>query len=62
MEMATIASGAATAWLVNKAAQSVGVDLTKVAKNVANDVVDTVGAVLSLPANVNIGRIINTIA
>lgn len=62
MEMATIASGAATAWLANKAAQSVGVDLTKVAKTVANDVVDAAGAVLNLPANINIGRIINTIA
>ena len=62
MEMATIASGAATAWLANKAAQSVGVDLGKVAKTVANDAVDVAGAVLSLPANINIGRIINTIA
>lgn len=62
MEMATIASGAATAWLANKAAQSVGVDLAKVAKTVVNDAVDAAGAVLSLPANINIGRIINTIA
>ncbi|MBO9535317.1 hypothetical protein [Herbaspirillum sp.] len=62
MEMATIASGAATAWLANKAAQSVGVDLTKVAKRVADDAIDAAGTVLRLPANINIGRIINTIA
>ncbi|NUU01749.1 hypothetical protein [Herbaspirillum robiniae] len=62
MEMATIASGVATAWLANKAAESVGIDLTKVAKEAADDVIGAVAAVGRLPSNINIGRIINTIA
>lgn len=62
MELATIAAGAATAWLADKAAQSVGVDLTKVAKKAADEVIDTAAAIARLPANTSIGRIINTFA
>ncbi|MBP0599473.1 hypothetical protein J8I26_15250 [Herbaspirillum sp. LeCh32-8] len=62
MEMATIASGVAVAWLADKAAQSVGIDLGKVAKEAVDDVVGVASVVSRLPTNVNIGRIINTIA
>lgn len=61
MELATLASGAATAWLADKAAQSVGIDLGKVAKTVVDDVIGAATTVARLPANINIGRIINTI-
>ncbi len=61
MELATIASGAATAWLVDKAAESVGIDLGRVAKAAVDDVVGVATTVARLPSNVNIGRIINTI-
>nr|WP_198983444.1 hypothetical protein [Herbaspirillum sp. ASV7] len=61
MELATLATGAATAWLADKAAQSVGIDLGKVAKTAVDDVVGVAAAVARLPGNVNIGRIINTI-
>jgi hypothetical protein len=61
MDMATISGATGAAWLADKAAKSVGVDLTKIAKDTVDGVVDTVGAVLRLPANINIGRIINTI-
>lgn len=62
VELAAIASGVATAWMADKAAQSVGVDVGKVAKAAVGDVVDAAKSVARLPANVNIGRIINTIA
>lgn len=62
MEMATIASGVATAWLANKAAESVGIDLSKVAKSAVDDVVGVATTIARLPSNVNIGRIINTFA
>ncbi|EJN06915.1 hypothetical protein [Herbaspirillum sp. YR522] len=62
MELATIAGGAATAWLANKAAQSVGIDLTKVATTAVDEVAGAVKSALKLPANSSIGRIINTIA
>lgn len=62
VELATIASGVATAWMADKVAQSVGVDVGKVAKAAVGDVVDAAKSVARLPANVNIGRIINTIA
>ncbi|BEV16083.1 hypothetical protein HBDW_28710 [Herbaspirillum sp. DW155] len=62
VELATIASGVATAWLADKAAQSVGVDVGKVAQAAVGEVVDAAKSVARLPANVNIGRIINTIA
>ncbi|ALU89957.1 hypothetical protein RB25_11155 [Herbaspirillum rubrisubalbicans] len=61
MELATLASGVATAWLADKAAQSVGIDLAKVARTAMDDVVGAAATVARLPANVNIGRIINTI-
>lgn len=48
MELATIASGAATAWLVDKAAQSVGIDLGKVAKAAVDDVVGVATTVARL--------------
>lgn len=60
MEIATIATGAATAWLADKAAQAVGIDLKKVAQNAVNDVASIL-TIPSLPANTSIGRIINTI-
>ncbi len=61
MEMATIASGVATAWLADKAAHAVGLDLGKIAKTAVDEVVGAATTVARLPANVNIGRIINTI-
>lgn len=72
MGMATIATGMATAWLADQAAQSVGLDLgkaaketmdgvAKAAKHAVDDVVGTVAAVGRLPSNISIGRIINTI-
>lgn len=61
MELATLASSVATAWLADKAAQSVGIDLAKVARTAMDDVVGAAATVARLPANVNIGRIINTI-
>lgn len=61
MELATIAGGAATAWLANKAAQSVGIDLGKVATAAVDEVAGVVQSALKLPANTSIGRIINTI-
>ncbi|MBG7619934.1 hypothetical protein I5R65_10705 [Herbaspirillum sp. AP02] len=61
MELATLASGAATAWLADKAAKSVGIDLGKVAKTAVDDVIGAATTVARLPANINIGRIINTI-
>ena len=61
MELATLATGAATAWLAEKAAQSVGVDLGKAVKTAVDDVVGVATTVARLPANINIGRIINTI-
>jgi len=55
MEIASIASGIATAWLAKKAVEVVGLDLTKVAHNVVGEI-----AGLALPSNPKIGRIINT--
>lgn len=55
MEIASIASGIATAWLAKKAVEAAGLDLTKVAHNVVGEI-----AGLALPSNPNIGRIINT--
>ncbi len=60
MEIATIASGVATAWLANKAAEAVGVDLTKVAHRAVDEVAGAVNSAISLSVNPNIGRIINT--
>ncbi len=61
MEMATIASGVATAWLADKAAHAVGIDLGKIAKTAVDEVVGAATVAARLPGNVNIGRIINTI-
>lgn len=60
MEIGTIASGVATAWLANKAAEAVGVDLTKVANRAVDEVAGAVNSAIHLSLNPNIGRIINT--
>ncbi|MFL9925929.1 hypothetical protein PQR62_16755 [Herbaspirillum lusitanum] len=58
MEIATIATGVATAWLAKKAVETVGGEVGKAAGHVIDEVVGFVTP--SLPANLNIGRIINT--
>lgn len=55
MEIASIASGIATAWLAKKAVEAVGLDLTKVAHDVVGEIAGSV-----LPSNPLIGRLINT--
>lgn len=60
MELATIATGAATAWLADKAAQSVGIDLGKTAKKAVDEVVGAAATVAGLPSNIHIGSIIDT--
>ena len=58
MEIASLATGVATAWLAEKAVEGVGLDLTKVANHVVDDVVGLISP--ALPANPNIGRNVNT--
>jgi uncharacterized membrane protein (DUF441 family) len=58
MEIASLATGVATAWLAKKAVEGIGLDLSKVASHVVDDVVNLVGP--SLPANPKIGRNVNT--
>lgn len=60
MEIVSIASGVATAWLAKKAVEVVGLDLTKVAHNVVDEIAGLVNLGPSLPSNPNIGRNINT--
>lgn len=58
MEIASLATGVATAWLAKKAVEGIGLDLTKVANHIVDDVVNLVSP--GLPANPNIGRNVNT--
>jgi len=58
MEIASLATGVATAWLAKKAVEGIGLDLTKVANHVVDDVVGLFSP--ALPANPKIGRNINT--
>jgi len=58
MEIGSLATGVATTWLAKKAVEGIGLDLTKVANHVVDDVIGLVSP--ALPANPNIGRLINT--
>lgn len=58
MVIGSVAVDIGAAWLAKKAVEAVGVDLARVAGHVADDVTDVVRPML--PANIHIGRIINT--